>query len=164
MTADKTSAGGKARAISLSPERRSEIAKAGALAKAEIARLPKATHGSSDHPLKIGDIEIPCYVLEDGTRVLSQRGLLAGLGMSRGSGSGGDRMASFLDSKGVKPFISTDLEAATKSPIKFVSGQSGGVVTFGYPETVLADICDAVLAARIEGKLNYQQAHIAAQC
>jgi hypothetical protein len=40
-----------------------------------IAALPKATHGAADHPLRIGDIEIPCYVLEDETRVLSLRGL-----------------------------------------------------------------------------------------
>lgn len=156
--------GGDARAKSLTKERRSEIARNAALAKREIAKLPKATHGSSDHPLKIGDIEIPCYVLEDGTRVLSQRGLLSGLGMSRGSASGGDRMASFLGSKGLKPFISKGLEVAINSPIKFVSGLAGGVVTFGYPATALADICDAVLAARSEGKLNYQQEHIAAQC
>ena len=32
----------------------------------------KAKYGSVDKPLKIGDIEIPCYVLEDGTRILTQ--------------------------------------------------------------------------------------------
>ena len=31
--------------------------------------------GATDHPLVIGDIEIPCYVLEDETRVLVQRGM-----------------------------------------------------------------------------------------
>lgn len=30
--------------------------------------------GAADRPLKIGEIEIPCYVLEDETRVVSQRG------------------------------------------------------------------------------------------
>jgi hypothetical protein len=38
--------------------------------KAAAARwsgdIKEATHGSDDHPLRIGDIEIPCYVLEDG--------------------------------------------------------------------------------------------------
>lgn len=156
--------GALARAQALTKEQRSEIARNAALAKAEIAKLPKATHGSSDNPLKIGDIEIPCYVLEDGTRVLSQRGLLAGLGMSRGSVTGGDRIASFLESKGVKPFVSEGLMVAIKSPIRFVSGLAGGAVTFGYPATILADICEAVLAARKENALHHQQAHIAAQC
>ena len=32
----------------------------------------KAIAGAAERPLKIGNIEIPCYVLEDETRVLSQ--------------------------------------------------------------------------------------------
>ena len=56
-------AGGLARAAKLSPEERSESARKAALAKADARKLPKATHGSSDHPLKIGDVEIPCCVL-----------------------------------------------------------------------------------------------------
>jgi hypothetical protein len=34
-------------------------------------KLRKATH---DGTLTIGNLEIPCYVLEDGTRILSPRG------------------------------------------------------------------------------------------
>ncbi len=159
----KKSEGGIARAKALTPERRSEIARKGAASKAEIAKLPKATHGSADHPLKIGDVEIPCYVLEDGTRVLSQRGLISGLGMkSGGSATGADRLAVFAGSKGVSSFISSDLATTINNPIRFVS-QSGGTPAYGYPATILADICDAVLAARQAGKLNYQQEHIAAQ-
>jgi len=33
----------------------------------------KVIAGTPDRPLIIGDIEIPCYVLEDETRVLSVR-------------------------------------------------------------------------------------------
>ncbi len=33
--------------------------------------IKTATHGDADHPLRIGDIEIPCYVLDDETRVTS---------------------------------------------------------------------------------------------
>jgi oligoribonuclease (3'-5' exoribonuclease) len=166
--ADKEAKGGKseggiARAKALTGPQRSDIARKAALAKAEIAKLPKATHGSTDHPLKIGDIEIPCYVLEDGTRVLSQRGLIAGLGMkSGGSSSGADRLAVFAGSKGVSTFISNELAATINSPIRFLS-PSGGTPALGYPATVLADICDAVLAARQANKIHYQQEHIAAQ-
>ena len=32
----------------------------------------RATHGSPDRPLRIGNLEIPCYVLENGMRVLSR--------------------------------------------------------------------------------------------
>src|SRR5438876_448984 len=87
-----------ARAGSLSKKQRKGIAR-----KAAAARwaddIKEATHGSDDHPLKIGDIEIPCYVLEDDTRVLSQRGLQTGIGMSISGGSFGEqRMAGFIGS------------------------------------------------------------------
>ena len=66
--------GGKARAEKLSPERRSEIAKKAvetrwAKSRGEVVRHPKATHIGI---LRIGDIELPCAVLEDGARVFTQ--------------------------------------------------------------------------------------------
>jgi hypothetical protein len=154
--------GAAARAKSLTPERRKEIARRAAAARREIASLPKATHGSAEHPLRIGDVEIPCYVLDDGTRVLSQRGVVAGLGMKRGTagGEGGDRLTRFLGGKGISAFVNKDLAAVIASPIKF---RSPGGIAFGYPATILADICDAVLAARASGALQKQQEHIANQ-
>ena len=154
--------GGSARAKALSPEKRKEISDKANAARRELATLPRVTHGSSDHPLKIGDIEIPCYVLEDGTRVLSQRGVVAGLGMKRGTGGGegGDRLTGFLSGKGISSFVHKDLSLAIASPIKF---RTSGGIAFGYPATILADICDGVLAARAAGVLQKQQAHIATQ-
>lgn len=108
-----------------------------------------ATHGAADHPLKFGDIEIPCYVLEDDTRVLSQRGLQGGIGMSHGGGSrtGEQRMAVFIDNLASKGIDVKDLAARIRNPIRFrVPG--GNSITYGYEATILADICDAVLAAR----------------
>lgn len=81
---------------------------------------------------------------------------------SGGSATGADRLAVFAGSKGVSSFISNDLTATINNPIRFVS-PGGGTPALGYPATVLADICDAVLAARQAGKLHYQQEHIAAQ-
>lgn len=40
------------------------------------SKVFRATHGDATRPLKIGNLEIPCYVLEDGSRVLSGRGKL----------------------------------------------------------------------------------------
>lgn len=128
-------------------------------------RLLKATYGSSDHPLKIGDIEIPCFVLEDGRRVLSQRGLISSLGMKgggSGSSKGADRLTVFVTGKGLEPFISKDLRVATENPIKFRN--TSGTVTHGYEAQILSDICDAVLAARQAGALQKQQLHIAEKC
>lgn len=160
------SKGGKARAESIPAEQRSAIARAGAAARWDAAsKLPRATHGSADHPLKIGDIEIPCYVLDDGTRVLSQRGTLGGLGLSQGSsgGTGGDRLASFVTGKAISPFISSSLMAMIENPIKF-RHPGGGGAAFGYPATILPEICEAVLSARQASALQKQQQHIAEQC
>lgn len=86
------------------------------------------------------------------------------MGMSSGSGSGGaDRLASFANSKSILPHINNDLMARINNPIKFVHPGGGGPA-LGYPATLLADLCDAVLNARQEGSLHPQQAHIAAQC
>ncbi len=160
--------GGKARADSLSPERRKEISKKAAAAKREIAGLPKATHGSADHPLRIGAVEIPCYVLDDGTRVLSQRGLQTGIGMSTGGGAAGEqRLANFAESIAEKlkenndlSSRSTELAQRLRSPIVF---RLQGRPSYGYEATVLADLCDVILEARAAKKLQRQQEHIAQQ-
>jgi hypothetical protein len=155
--------GGVARAEALPPERRRLIAKKAAAARWS-GDVKQATHGTDDHPLRSGDIEIPCYVLDDETRVLSQRGTLGGLNLGRGSagGGGGDRLASFLSSKSLSPFVSKELTEVINNPIRFRA--PGGGLAFGYPATILPDICDVVLAARKAGALQRQQEHIADRC
>jgi len=163
MAVEGKASGGKARAEKLSAKERSEIAK-----KAATARwnkdIPVAMCGATDHPLCIGDSEIPCYVLEDGRRVLAQGGMIGALGMSYGGSysRGGDRLAKFVNSGRLKPFIGSDLRDRTEKPIRFRTPQ--GNLANGYEATILADICDAVLAARADGKLQKQQEHIAMQC
>ncbi len=156
--------GGYARKAALSPVKRSEIARKAAAAR-HAHDIKQATHGSDDHPLRIGEIEIPAYVLDDETRVLSQRGTLAGLNLGRGTagGKGGDRLSSFLGGRGISPYVSSDLMAVINNPIKFRRPGRGGL-TFGYPATILPDICDAVSWRRSAGALMKQQEHIAAQC
>jgi hypothetical protein len=156
--------GGIARAASMTPAEKKERARKAAAARWSD-EIQQATHGSDDHPLRIGDIELPCYVLEDETRVLSQRGVvLGGLGITYGSRVGGaDRLTAFLQGKGISPFVSKELLALSENPIKFRHSGGGGIA-YGYPATILADICDAVLAARKAGHLQKQQEHIADRC
>src|SRR6185436_18343053 len=71
--------GGRARAKKLSAEERKAIARNAADARWG-KDLPKATHEGT---LIIGEMEIPCAVLEDGTRVLTQSGVMVALGRSR---------------------------------------------------------------------------------
>lgn len=160
------SKGGKARAEALTPEQRKEIGRKGAEARwgSDGEEVEQATHGSPDHPLRIGSYEIPCYVLKDGRRVLHQRGMVKSLGMSRGSSgnTGGDRLAKFVAGKALSPFVSDMLLEVTANPIKFRTPR--GAIAYGYEATVLSDLCDVVLKARAAEKLQDQQQHIAAQC
>lgn len=160
------SMGGKARKDALSKEQRSEIARNAALAKWEKAemgqKVPTATHGSPDRPLRIGTIEIPCYVLDNGKRVITQGGVLTALDMSPGTATkgGGDRIANFVNTKAINQHASNELREMITAPIKFRAGPN---MAYGYDATILPEICDAVLEARNEGTLNYQQKHIALQ-
>jgi hypothetical protein len=129
-------------------------------------QLVKATYGSPDRPLRIGELEIQCYVLEDGRRVLVQGAMISALGMSQGGtpkkGSG-DRLARFAAGKGLEPHISAELFNLITGPIKFrIPGKSA--IAYGYEATILAEICEAVLKARADGRLQKQQEHIARQC
>jgi hypothetical protein len=166
MVKDKHSLGGNARAERLSPERRSEIARTAAAKrwnKGDGGEVPEVICGSADQPLRIGDIELDCYVLNDERRVIIQRGMMTALDMSQGTaGRGdGDRLARFLATKSISPFVSSGLRDVIIDPIRF---NVGGSTAYGYEATVLADICGAVLQARRDGKLNYQQEHIAERC
>jgi hypothetical protein len=154
--------GGIARMKSMTKENRVAQGRKAALARWS-GEVKRATHGSIDHPLRIGDINIPCYVLEDGTRVLSQRGLQTGIGMSISGGSFGEqRMAGFLDGLAQKGVNIKDLSSRIRNPIRFSLPEGGR--SFGFEATILADICDAVLAARKANALLRQQAHIADRC
>lgn len=165
---DIQSMGGKARADKLSKEDRSAIATAAAEARWGKERkgkghVPKAEFGSHDRPLRIGDIEIPCYVLDDGRTVLTQAGMLAALRMSQGTATkgGGDRLTNFTGTKSISAFVSNNVREMITNPIAF---KAQGSLAYGYEATILPELCDAVLTARERGALNYQQVDIAKQC
>ena len=114
----------------------------------------------------IGNVEIQCYVLEDETRVFSQRGLLAGVGMGTGGSKkliGAPRMVEFVGGLEGKGLNTNNLAARLNSPVQF-QPPSGGRTAYGYPATLLADVCDAVLAARANGILLKQHDGVVARC
>jgi hypothetical protein len=151
------SKGGQARARNLSPERIKEIARMGGLAKLEKAggKLPQfAKYGAPDRPLRIGEIEIPCYVLADGTRVLAQRGLQSSIGLSEGGGQGGARkVAALMERLAEKGVNVRDLPARASTPIRFIPPH-GGNPADGYDATILPDICAVLIEAQQKGALD----------
>lgn len=157
------SRGGKARAASLTQSRRSDIAQAAAKARWAQHEL-QAAHGSADHPLRIGDIEIPCYVLKDGTRVITQGGFTDALGLARGGSmiAGMNRLELFVSRDRINPYLTSDLAARFANPISFVTTE--GARALGFDAILLADLCEAVLRAREAGVLQRQQLGIAIRC
>lgn len=162
------SKGGEARARSLSKERQREIAREGAYAR--LAAMGKevpaiAKYGAPDRPLRIGDIEIPCYVLADGRRVLAQRGLQSGIGLSESGGSvrGERRLAVFMSSLEAKGVDTKGLVARINNPIRFIPTH-GGNPADGHEATILPDICAVIIEAGRQNKLHPQQVRLAEQC
>ena len=126
----------------------------------------KVIAGTPDQPLVIGDIEIPCYVLEDETRVLTQAGFLEAIGRSptppggSGARSNFDKLPFFLRSDNLRPFIYNELRTST-TYIRF--RMPLGPHAIGYDAKILPKVCEVYLRARDADALLSSQAHMAAQ-
>jgi hypothetical protein len=163
--------GGRARAQLLSPEERKAIAQEAAEARwnkvaseTGAVRLPRATHNGE---IPIGNVSIPCAVLEDGTRVITQRGMFVALGMNKNPSKGQtaiDKRPGFVSANNLAPFISEELMRSwTPIPFRLPRGAGGyrGNIAFGYDAKILPLVCHAYLDAKEAGKLTPNQKHIA---
>lgn len=121
--------------------------------------IPKATHSGV---LKIGNAEIPCYVLENEERILSTRGIMKSLGRTwRGRKYPGTQIPVFLEAKNLTPFISEELgPVLTPKIIK----TDKGAISEGYNAEILPIICETYLLARDNKKLTPAQEIIARNC
>ena len=140
MTPDSTgkAAGGIARALALTSERKKEIANKGVLAKRERASLPRAICGDDSKPIVIGNIELQCYVLEDETRVLTLRGLQGSIGLSEGGGKEGARkIPSLMVKLKEKGLEVMNLDVRANEPIRFLT--TSGVIADGYDARILPE-------------------------
>ncbi len=157
--------GGHARAQSLGQEKRREIARIAARARWEKTEhddgLPRATHTGV---LKIGDAEIPCAVLENGTRLLTQAGFLAALGRSEKpkgrSQQVADGLPPFLATVSLSPLITQEIIDSTV-PVQFRTVT--GARALGYRADLLPKVCNLFLSARDHGLLTAQQLGLAAK-
>ncbi|WP_295649393.1 P63C domain-containing protein [uncultured Mucilaginibacter sp.] len=118
----------------------------------EIKKPLRAIYGSDKTPLKLGAVEIPCYVLEDGTRVLSGRGLQSVLGSTSKSGQW---LKGFINKKSIFPFFYAGVLDLLNNPIPFTRPDAGGSqsITYGYEATLLIDLIDAIIDAERAGVL-----------
>lgn len=115
-------------------------------------QILNAKFSSDKTPLKLGNLELPCYVLENGMRVFSGRGIQKAIGSSSLSGTW---LSSFVNSSPIKEELNeikadnTSILYKMQHPIKFNRSNSGGSQpeTYGYEATLLIDLCDAIIKA-----------------
>lgn len=154
-------AGGVARALVLTPERKRQIA-----AKAAAARwgkLPRATH-RGNFKEEFG-FDVDCYVLDDEgkTAVVSQRGMAVAIGLSER----GDAFHRFANTKRMAEFVGPELRAKLEDPLVFQWGTGGTEqppsTVHGYDVTLLVDFCKAILDADSAGVFPERQRHLPRQ-
>lgn len=155
--------GGYTRAQRLTREQRSDIARRAATARWS-SQLSEAVCGSPDKPLRIGGIEIECYVLSDGTRVITQATFLQALGRHRKASvrkqDGDEPVPPILQGKAINPFIPPETRRKSR-PTTFITRH--GSRASGYNAELLPEVGEIYLKARDAGVLLSSQLHIARQ-
>ncbi len=172
--------GGRARASVLSSDERKAIARKAINARwAKVKGVPTATEQQeqvSEQPdqqeessqtaggdklpfamfqgkLQIADAHFPVYVLDNEKRVMTQREVVRAL---TGNVKGG--LERYLDS--LQPYL--DKNKILEQTIKFRVPATQFVAT-GYEATLLLDICDGYLKARVANDLKHNQVELAKQ-
>lgn len=153
------SKGGKARAEKLSSEERREIAIAAAKARWAKVRDPnRIPEAQSDGMLKIGDVSLDVYHLDDERRVISKKAMALALGLKS---EGGNAFMRTMTRKGIRSGLPDDLVSKIENPIFFKP--LIGDLADGYDVETLVEVCDALIDARNEERLHASQKFIAVQ-
>lgn len=142
-------AGAIARARSLSPKARSDIARKAALKKAGV---PSATHVGE---IKIGGAVLPCAVLEDGRRVVVQRHVV---GLITGTTKGG--LSRYLAASNLAPYVPEKFAGVDLDQAAIVF-ETDGQKAHGYEGEDIVDICRMYLRARKANALLPNQIQLA---
>ncbi len=127
-------------------------------------KLSKATHNGE---LNINGIKIICAVLDDETRVISERSLAIALGV-RGGGAYWEKrkgskselpLPEYISANYLQPFVSEALKERLSKSISYIS--KAGKIAKGYDATVLPDICDVWIKAKQKKAIPAKQESIA---
>lgn len=104
----------------------------------------KAIHSGR---MQIGGWIIPCHVLEDERRVITQRSFLEMIQFKGRGNDLGHRMTYFLDHPRLNIPKFNELVLAIKAPILFAP-KGGPAVAYGFEGDIVVKYCDAILKAR----------------
>lgn len=141
-------------------------AKIQAMRKVRAGGRPKIQKAEHEGILEIAGLNIACAVLEDGTRVLSEREVTKALGGKRGGSHwirkrSGAELPVFLSANNLSPYVDSDLESALKEPLLY-QPKTGGIA-YGVKAENLPKICDVWLKAREARVLRGPQKNFAAK-
>jgi hypothetical protein len=162
LSALGASKGGTARAARLTADERRRIAQNAAKARWGEAILFAPYPGV----IEIGDISIPCAVLEDETRILSQAAVLRVLGRNpekslRAHGDEDEVRPPFLAANNLQEFITDELRELLV-PIRYrVAMDKQNNPSWGYRAALLPTICGVYMQAWKSGKLHKSQEDVA---
>jgi len=114
--------------------------------------------------IEIGDMKMPCAVLEDGTRVISETGIVKNLGSIGGKNyklrkKDNDNelgpLPLFISSKALQPFINGVFEPLDLIPIIYTTDRKNKLK--GYNATIIPKVCEVWLKAREHKTLQTSQ-------
>lgn len=148
------SKGGEARALSLTAERRSEIArkavqtrwaKIKGLKRADNAAPPEGSLPVAKYKgfLNIMGFDLPCYVLNNGQRVIGRTAATEMLTGIKGGGS----FEKTLGVSALKPFINIDLVLEQLVAFSLPEVEGLGRDVKGMPADLLIEVCQGFVAA-----------------
>ena len=167
-------AGGDARMKALSPEQRKDIAK-----RAAAARWGKNYDGSADdiiEPiegipiaehrgfLSVFDPPVPCYVLDNGLRVVGRTSATEFLTGIKGGGA----LEKYIDASALKPFISRDKVLEEMVAFRLLEVEGLGKAVKGLRSDAFIELCQGFVAAMMAhllgtAKLTDRQLEMAAK-
>ena len=111
-------------------------------------KLPEAKYWGI---LPLGESELPVYVLDNGTRVISRTGATGVLTEKEGKPKGGGNIESYLHVEALKKYIPPDLPALT---IEFDIREVVNKRVQGYSAETFLEICRAYVRALGDGALE----------
>ena len=123
----------------------------------------KATHFGI---IKIGEKELNCAVLENGSRIISKSTVFKAFGRTKRGRKKDEirvpskpNLPSFIDAKNLSIYITPELEDMLINPIKYKT--KNGRIVEGFSAEIIPLLCDVYLQARIDGVLTAKQQSLA---
>ena len=175
LSSKGASKGGRARADRMTKAERSESARIAAVARWQKAGIEQAEDSIpwaiAEGVLEFQDRHIPCAVLDNGLRVLTQQGVLTAIGRARaakgGEGASKGGIPAFLRARNLAPFITDHTRNVTQPiiyrPIHggYTSKDGHRGIAYGCAADALPFICQVYIDASEAGVLISTQQHIA---